>query len=71
MDVLATVKGALAAMASARQTISEVTDAIRDGRTAIDAKTMSELNALLAEEQRETEAAHNTLARAIQMAKSK
>ena len=40
-------------------------------QAALDTKQVGELNAMLAQEQRETEAAHNALARAIQMAKSK
>lgn len=58
MDVLATVKGALAMMAEGRSTIASIVDAVRDGKTALSTKDMGELNALLAQEQRETEAAH-------------
>lgn len=71
MDILATVKGALAMMAQGREAITAVVDAVRDGTVAINTKDMGELNTLLAQEQRETEAAHNALARAIQVAKSK
>lgn len=71
MDIIATAKAALAMMAEGRQTLSGIVDAVRDGQTALSTNEISELNALLAQEQKETEAAHNTLARAIQMAKSR
>lgn len=71
MDVLATIKAALAMMAQGRQTIADTMDAVRDGQAAFDAKDMGELNALLAQEKKETEAAHNALQRAITMAQSK
>lgn len=71
MDILATVRGALAMMAEGRSTIAAVVDAVRDGKTALNTNQIGELNSLLAQEQRETEAAHNALARAIQTAQSK
>lgn len=71
MDVLALVKSGLALMAEGRETIASVVDAVRDGKAALSTKDQGELNILLAQEQRETEAAHNALARAIAAAKSK
>jgi hypothetical protein len=71
MDVLATVRAGLALMAEGRNTIRSVVDAVRDGQTALNTTDMAELNKLLAEEQQETEAAHNALARAAEMLKSK
>lgn len=71
MDILTTARAALTLMREGRQTLTSIVDAVRDGQVAISTKDMGELNRLLAEEKAETEAAHNALDRAIQMAKSK
>lgn len=56
---------------TARELVTRVTDAVRDGRVALNTKEQAELNKLLAEEQSETEAAGNSLRRAIEEARSK
>lgn len=71
MDILAQARSALEMMATGRQALSSIVDAVRDGRAALDTKQMGELNAILAQEKTETEAAHNALQRAIQAAQSK
>lgn len=70
-NILATARKALAMMKEGRSILANVTDAVRDGKVALDTKGQADLNAMLAEEQRETEAAHSSLARAIQAAKDK
>jgi aminoglycoside N3'-acetyltransferase len=71
MDVLATVTTAIEAIRQGRETIKAITDAVRDGQTAISTKDMGQLNELLRQEQIETAAADNTLRRAIEVFKSK
>lgn len=62
---------AIASIKDGREMLTKVTDAVRDGRVALDTESQSELNRLLAEEQKETEAANNSLARAIEVARNK
>jgi aminoglycoside N3'-acetyltransferase len=71
MDVLATVTTAIEAIRQGRETIKAITDAVRDGQTAISTKDMGQLNELLRQERIETAAADNTLRRAIEVFKSK
>lgn len=71
MDILAEAEAALALMRQGRQTLSSIVDAVRDGRAALDTQDVGKLNAMLAQEKTETEAAHNALDRAIQIASSK
>lgn len=71
MDILAQAKAALALMAQGRATLNSIVDAVRDGQMALDTNQVGQLNQLLAKERIETEAAHNALDRAIQVAKSK
>lgn len=68
MNVIEMATKAIAMMSEGREAISKIADAVRDGQVALGSKDMTELNALLAQEKTESEAAHNTLQRAIQIA---
>jgi uncharacterized membrane protein len=70
MDIIATVEAAIAMMAQGRQAINDVVDAVRDGKVALQTTDVGKLNALLAQEKTETQAAHNALDRAIQALQS-
>lgn len=71
IGVLAAVKVGLALITEGRQAIEGIRDAIRDGKQAVDADELDELEALLEQEQAETAAAHQSLKDAIAKARSK
>lgn len=65
MDVLGAIAKAKALFDEGRAAITEVVDAVNDGRAAVDAKTQAELDAMLATETDETRKAHQALQDAI------
>lgn len=69
-SALAAARTALALMQEGRNALRAVVDGVRDGQMALQPNEIGELNEMLANEQRETEAAHNQLARAIEVARS-
>lgn len=72
MDInllMAKARNAVQIIQEGRRALEAVRDAIADGKVALDTKSQGELNALLADEQRETQAAHASLADAIRQAR--
>lgn len=58
-------RDALALITQGREALAALADAAKDGKLAIDAKTAAELDAMIAAEAPETEAAYNNLKDAI------
>ena len=70
MDILAKAKDAAEMIAAGRKILAEVANALKDGKTAINAKTQVELDALLADERTETKAAIDKAREAIRNSRS-
>lgn len=71
MDWLQKARDALAMAAQARAAIASVADAVKDGRAALSTNDQAELDRLLADETRESLAAHDSLAEAIREANAR
>lgn len=65
MDILKAINDAKALFTQGREAVEKIVDAVNDGKVAVDARTQAELDDLLAQERRETEAAHSALQDAI------
>lgn len=65
MDLLKMAQNALALAREGRQAFDRVRDAAKDGKAALSATDQAELDRLLAEEARESKAAHDSLASAL------
>ena len=65
MDIAKAIADASALFAQGREAVAKIVDAVNDGKVAVDAKTQADLDALLAQEQAETAAAHQALQDAI------
>lgn len=70
-DLLAKAREALALVRQGREALSRVTDAVKDGSAALSATDKAELDRLLAEETRESRAAHDSLEAAIAAAEGR
>jgi hypothetical protein len=71
MSWLDKAREALAMASQARTTLASVADAVKDGRTGLATTDQAELNRLLAEEAKESRAAHDSLDAAIREAEAR
>lgn len=71
MDWLAKAREGLALIQQGRQAVTAVADAVKDGSAALSTTDQAELNRLLAEETRESRAAHDSLEEAIRAAEAR
>jgi hypothetical protein len=65
MDYVKAAKDALALIKAGRDALGPVIDAVKDGKAAIDASTIAEIDALLEAERPENRAAFDNLNNAI------
>lgn len=65
MSILDQAREAMAMIARGREALESIAKAVADGRTALNAESKAELQAMLERERRETKAAHAKLDEAI------
>ena len=69
MSILSQARDALTLITNGREALEAIAAAVKDGRQAISADEQAELDALLAREKQESQAAHDKLAEAIRQAR--
>jgi hypothetical protein len=70
LNIIEEAQKAFALIQEGRQALNAITSSVKDGKVAIDAKTQTELNALLEKERPESQAAHDNLQNAINSARA-